>query len=112
VDVFTVLRSFARDNPALVELMFSRPFVDFDPEPADRRAGSSVREFIVARVRRCIDAGILAGQPTDIAHVFVAMAQGLALQETGGWLGTSKASMDRRWDLATRAVLDGLTPGR
>jgi hypothetical protein len=64
----------------------------------------------VARVRRCIDAGILAGQPTDVAHVLVALAQGLATQETTGWLGTSTASIDRRWDLAVRALLEGLRP--
>jgi hypothetical protein len=105
-----VLRAFARENPALADLMFSRPFADFDPGPAERRAGTSVREFIVAMVRRGIDAGLLAGDETDIAHVLIAVAQGLALQETAGWLGTSKASIDRRWDLAVDAVLDGLSP--
>jgi AcrR family transcriptional regulator len=104
-----VLRTFARENPTLAELMFSRPFADFDPRPAERRAGTSVREFIVAMVTRGIDAGVLAGDPTDIAHVLIALAQGLALQETAGWLGTSKASIDRRWDLAVDAVLNGLS---
>jgi AcrR family transcriptional regulator len=110
VAVVTVLRTFGRGNPALAELMFSRPFADFDPGSAGRRAGRGIREFIVARVRRCIDAGILAGQPTDVAHVLVALAQGLATQETTGWLGTSTASIDRRWDLAVRALLEGLRP--
>jgi hypothetical protein len=62
----------------------------------------------VARVRRCIDAGILSGQETDIAHVLLALAQGLAAQEAAGWLGTSQASVDRRWELAIRAALNGL----
>jgi len=108
VQVIEVFRAFVRDNPALAEVMFSRPFADFDPGPADLSAGSAVREFIVARVRRCIDAGIIGGQETDIAHVLVALAQGLAAQETAGWLGTSAASVDRRWELAVGAVLDGL----
>jgi hypothetical protein len=90
--------------------MFSRPFADFDPGPDELRAGSSVREFIVGRVRRCTGAGILDGDDTDIAHVLVALAQGLAAQESAGWLGTSQASRDRRWGLAIRAVLDGLSP--
>jgi hypothetical protein len=94
----------------LAEVMFSRPFADFDPGPDELRAGSAVREFIVGRVRRCTDAGILGGDDTDIAHVLVALAQGLAAQESAGWLGTSQASRDRRWDLAIRAVLDGLSP--
>lgn len=110
VGVVQAFRGFARGNPVLAEVMFSRPFVDFDPGPDELRAGSAVREFIVGRVRRCTDAGILGGDETDIAHVLVALAQGLAAQESAGWLGTSQASRDRRWDLATRAVLDGLSP--
>jgi AcrR family transcriptional regulator len=110
VAVLAAFRLFARENPALAMLMFSRPFVDFDPGPADRQAGAVVRELIVARVQRCVDAGILAGQPTDVAHVSLAVVQGLALQETAGWLGTSQASMDRRWNLAVNGVLDGLSP--
>jgi AcrR family transcriptional regulator len=108
VRVVRVFRTFVRENPVLAEVMFSRPFADFDPGPAEITAGSAVRELIVARVRRTIDAGILRGDPTDVAHVLVALAQGLAAQEAAGWLGTSKASIDRRWDLAVDAVLDGL----
>jgi AcrR family transcriptional regulator len=108
--VIRVLRVFVRENPVLAELMFSRPFADFDPGPAERQAGDTVREFIVATVRRCIEAGALAGDATDIAHVLLALAQGLARQETAGWLGRSQASMDRRWDLAVTAVLSGLQP--
>jgi len=108
VRVLEVFRSFVRENPVLAQVMFSRPFADFDPGPKEFRAGSSVREFIVEHVRRCIEAGLLVGDETDIAHVLVALAQGLAVQETAGWLGTSKASVDRRWALAFRAALDGL----
>lgn len=108
VAVIEAFRAFARQNPVLAQVMFSRPFADFDPGPAEREAGSAVREFIVARVRRCTGAGLLHGDDTDIAHVLVALAQGLAMQESAGWLGTSQASRDRRWALAIRAVLDGL----
>ena len=110
VGVIEAFRGFARGNPVLAEVMFSRPFADFDPGPDELRAGSAVREFIVGRVRRCTSAGILGGDDTDIAHVLVALAQGLAAQESAGWLGTSQASRDRRWGLAIRAVLDGLSP--
>jgi len=110
--VIEVFREFVRANPVLADVMFSRPFADFDPGPAELRAGAAVREFIVGRVRRCTAAGILRGDDTDIAHVLVALARGLAAQEAAGWLGTSRASMDRRWNLAIRAVLDGLSgPG-
>jgi AcrR family transcriptional regulator len=104
-----IYRTFIRENPVLAELMFSRPLADFDPGPAEIEAGASAREFIVERVRRCIDEGPLTGDATDIAHVLVALTQGLAAAETTSRLGTSPASVDRRWDLAVRAMLDGLS---
>ena len=109
ISVIEILREFVRDNPVLAQVMFSRPFADFDPGPAELQAGSAVRELIVARVRRCTDAGVLAGRDADIAHVLLALVQGLAAQEAAGWLGTSRASVDRRWELATGAVLRGLS---
>ena len=108
--VVQTLRAFVRKNPVLSELMFSRPFADFDPGPSELEAGRVTRTFVVGRVRRCIEAGLLAGDATDIAHVLFSMTHGLADTEIAGWLGTSKASVDRRWDLAVRAVLDGLRP--
>jgi AcrR family transcriptional regulator len=101
-------RIFARDNPVLAQVMFSRPFADFDPGLAELKAGAVTREFIVHRVRRCIDAGIIDGDQADIAHGLLALAQGLAMQEAAGWLGSSKASVNRRWDLAVHALLAGL----
>jgi AcrR family transcriptional regulator len=108
VDVVNALRVFVRENAVLAEVMFSRPFADFDPGPEELSAGSAVREFIVERVLRCAAAGLVANDPTDTAHIILALSQGLAAQETAGWLGTSKASIDRRWNLAVSAVLDGL----
>ena len=108
VRVIETFRAFIREHPALAEVMFSRPFVDFDPGPLEEKAGSAVRLYVVGHVQRCIDAGVLAGDETDIAHVLVSMTQGLAATEMAGWLGTSKASVRRRWDLAIRAILDGL----
>jgi AcrR family transcriptional regulator len=101
-------RAFLRDNPELAAVMFSRPFADFDPGPGELAAGATVRELVVARVRRCIDAGRLVGNPTDIAHAVVALVQGLAGQESAGWLGTSQASVNRRWSVAVRGLLNGL----
>jgi len=103
-----VFRIFVRDNPVLAQVMFSRPFADFDPGPAELAAGAATREFIVHRVRRCIDAGIIDGDRVDIAHGLLALAQGLAMQEAAGWLGSSTDSANRRWDLAVHALLAGL----
>jgi AcrR family transcriptional regulator len=103
-------RAFVRTNPVLAEVMFSRPFTDFAPGPSERRAGTCVRTLIVERVRRCVDAGLLQGEATDIAHVLVALAQGLAAAESARRLGSTREAVDRRWALAMDTVLDGLTP--
>ena len=103
------LRTFIRDNPVLAVVMFGQPFADFDPGPAESEAGRSTREFIVGRVRRCVEQGVLAGDPTDIAHVLLALVRGLAAQEEAGWLGSSKASRERRWKLGLEALLTGLS---
>jgi AcrR family transcriptional regulator len=106
--VIDAYRSFVRGNPVLAAVMFSRPFADFDPGPAEARKTGSVRRFVVGRVRRCIDAGVLVGDETDMAHALLALAQGLAAQENAGWLGSSKVSVDRRWTLAFEALIAGL----
>ena len=95
----TAYRRFVRTNRELAEVMFSRPFTDFSPGPDELAATSSVR-CIVGRVRRCIEAGRLRGDETDVAHVFVAMIQGMAFAEAAGRLGTSTESVERRWRLA------------
>jgi len=109
LEVIAAFRGFVQDYPVLGQLMFARPFADFDPGPDERAAGRSTREFIVTRVRRCVEAGVIAGDPTDVAHVLLALGQGLSTQEAAGWLGSSPASMDRRWDLAVHALLTGLS---
>lgn len=105
-----VFRRFATANPVLAQIMFGRPFPDFDPGPAEAQAGRAVRECLVGHVQRAIDAGVLAGDATDDAHVLFSLAQGLAAVEAAGWLGTSAASVNRRWRLGLDAVLDGLAP--
>jgi AcrR family transcriptional regulator len=103
-------RAFIRENPVLAEVMFSRPFSDFDPSEDERAAGESVRMLVVEHVRRCIEAGVLRGDETDLAHVIVALVQGLALAENAQRLGTSHKSVERRWQLAIDGLLAGLTP--
>lgn len=103
-------RGFAARNPELVRVMFSRPFADFDPGPEDARAGAEVRELIVGHVERAVDAGALAGDPTDIAHALLALTLGLSDAEAASRLGRSTASVDRRWDGSVRALLRGYAP--
>jgi AcrR family transcriptional regulator len=107
-----VFRLFCRAYPKLAQVMFSRPFADFEPGPHELAAGASVREVFIGRIQRCIDAGLLTGDPTDIAHVLLALAQGLAVQEAGRWLGTTGPLIERRWRLGLAALLAGLGPQR
>lgn len=107
--VLGAYRRFMADNPELSELMFSRPFTDFAPGPSELEASGSVRVFIVERVRRCVEAGVLRGNVTDAAHVVVALVQGLAAAERAGRLGTSSVSVERRWRLGIGALLAGLS---
>jgi hypothetical protein len=88
--------------------MFSRPFADFDPGPRERSAGDKTRQFITARVRRCVDEDVFSGDPTDIAHVILGLTRGLASQEAAGWLGSSQESVERRWQLAIDSIFAGL----
>ncbi|ROO87967.1 TetR family transcriptional regulator [Actinocorallia herbida] len=109
IEAVGVCRSFVQDNPVLAEVMFSRPFSDFDPGPVEVEAGASVRRFVVDRVARCVDAGRIHGDPTDVAHVVLALALGLAGAETAQRLGTSPTAIDRRWSLGVNALLDGFS---
>ncbi len=112
VAAIRAFRGFIRENPVLCEVMFSRPFGDFDPRPEDIRAAAWTRDFVVGRVQRAIDARQLDGDATDIAHAVVALTQGLAASELSDRLGTTRSSIDRRWDAATEALLSGFAPTR
>lgn len=105
-----VFRAFGREHPALSELMFSRPFAAFAPNKEEQAAGTTTRQFLVGRVRRAVQDGVLAGDATDIAHNLLALIIGLTTQERGGWLGSTPASIQRRWDLGVDALLRGLAP--
>lgn len=110
IKVIQAFRDFVRENTALSEVMFSRPFADFDPGLAELKAGAAVRLFIIERVRRCIQAGLIEGDETDIALVLISVTQGLVSTELAGRLGSSEASRERRWTLAIHAILEGLRP--
>jgi AcrR family transcriptional regulator len=103
----TAYRRFIRVNRELAEIMFSRPFADFSAGPDELAATSSGHVLVAGRVRRCIDAGRLRGDETDVAHVLMALIQGMAFSEVAGRLGTSTESIERRWRLAISTALNG-----
>jgi AcrR family transcriptional regulator len=103
-------RAFVVANPVLAQVMFSRPFADFDPTTAEEKAGVKVRKIFVERVQVAVDAGLIAGDPTDIALVFFGLLEGLTAAENARRLGSSRRSVDRRWRLGIRALFAGLSP--
>jgi len=104
-----VFRQFCLRYPALARVMFSRPFEDLGPGPTGLTQAPTVRDVLLSKVRRCVDAGQLCGRPDDIAHALLALAQGLAVQEAGGWLGTTAESVDRRWSVGVASLLRGFS---
>jgi AcrR family transcriptional regulator len=108
-DLAEAFRRFVVTHPVLAQTMFSRPFVDFDPTKDETRAGVTVRRVFVRRVRDAVDAGVLVGDPTDIALVFFAYVEGMAAAEGARRLGSSKQSVDRRWRLGLNALIEGLS---
>jgi len=109
-NLIPVFRRFCLTYPALARVMFSRPFQDFDPGPQELAATPTVREVLVAKIQRCLDARVLHGNAVDIAHVLLALAQGLAVQEGGRWLGRTDADIDRRWQVGVSSLLRGFEP--
>ncbi|GAA2795917.1 hypothetical protein GCM10010452_25240 [Crossiella cryophila] len=104
-------RRFVSAHPVLAEVMFARPFADFDPTAAEVKAGVKVRKIFVQHIRAALDAGLIVGDPADVALVYFTMVQGLAAAESALRLGGSKQSVDRRWRLGLDALLRGLGPG-
>ena len=102
-----VFRTFTRDNPSLFAVMYSRPFADFTPTAEEQSLGDSTRRAIVARLRCCVEAGVLDGDPVDMAHAVLGLAIGLATQDVAGWLGSTEVSRDRRWASSVDALLAG-----
>jgi AcrR family transcriptional regulator len=103
-------RGFVLANPVLAQVMFSRPFVDFDPTADDVKAGLKVSKIFVHHARAAVDAGRFEGDPHDIAHVFFAFVDGMAAAESARRLGASKPAVDRRWRLGLQTLIHGLEP--
>ncbi|MFI5735077.1 WHG domain-containing protein [Kribbella sp. NPDC051587] len=107
-----VFRTFVLTNPVLAQIMFSRPFADFEPTPEDEQAGVKVREVFVGHARAAVAAGLLNKDPRDVAHLVFALAEGLSAAEGADRLGDSPQSTERRWRLGFDTLFQGLGPAR
>ena len=100
-------RSWARAHPQLFRLTFEE--VVTPVEPADTQVGVEAFGRLVARVRRCTDAGLIAaGTETEVALAFHAMCEGLASLESRGRFppleGRDSLAL---WTSALGAVVNG-----
>jgi hypothetical protein len=75
----------------------------------DSRAGVKVRKIFVRYVRDAVNAGVIAGDPTDLALVFFTVVEGLANAENARRLGGSKQSVNRRWQLGVDSLIRGFS---
>lgn len=100
-------RGFAVTNPMLFEVLFARPFAEFEPSQQDRRVAADIHELVLARVSRWVATAGVAAVPLDVAHALLAANRGLVAEELAGVLGSSTDSIERRRSLALGAMLDG-----
>lgn len=104
-------RRFALEHPMLFEVMYARPFGEFDPTPDDLRVAGRIYDLVVRQVKRWLDDVGATTDAVDASHALVALNRGLIATELGGLLGRSGRSRERRWKLAIGAQLDGLAGG-
>ena len=110
-DVIALLgasRAFALEHPMLFEVMYARPFGEFDPTPDDLRLAVRLYDLVVHQVKRWLTEANSRTDPVDAAHTLVALNRGLIATELAGLLGRSRPSRERRWQLAVEAQLAGL----
>jgi AcrR family transcriptional regulator len=100
-------RRFILDHAVLAEVMFARPFADFDPTQDEVRAGVAVRKIFVDHARYAVERGHFHGDPTDIALIFFTVVEGLTGAEKANRLGSSKQSANRRFRLGINTLIAG-----
>ena len=103
----TAYRANAIANPHLYELMFGRPVPEFTP---DAEAGERIRptfDALIAAVARCVEKGVLVGEPEQIAVQLNALVHGLSGLELRGALGPPEEARGH-WERAIGSMVRGL----
>lgn len=108
LDLALAVRTFASRHRHLYEVMFSRPFAEFDPDLDDQRAAAVIYNIVVQRVTRLFVPTPSRGAAKDAAIGLFALIQGLVSLEAAGLLGSSAESAERRWRAAVTAMLRGV----
>ena len=64
---------------------------------------------LVEALGRCVDAGLLSGDPLSLATIFFSLSHGLTSLALMGWFGPPEQA-DAAWGRAERALFVGLMP--
>jgi AcrR family transcriptional regulator len=108
LDLAGAVRSFALRHRHLYEVMFSRPFAEFSPDHEDQRAAEAIYRIVLSRVVALLNPVRPSGAGKDAAITLLATIQGLVGLELAGILGSSSASVERRWRAAITAAIRGV----
>jgi AcrR family transcriptional regulator len=108
VALLAASRTFAVDRPMLFEVMYARPFAEFDPSTEELEVGTKIYRLSVRAVARWLRSEGSAMSPVAAAHVLVATHRGLVATELADLLGRSAATRRQRYALGVDTVLAGL----
>jgi AcrR family transcriptional regulator len=100
-------RRFALGQRPLYEVMFSRPFAEFEPGPDDLSAAEVVHRVIMRRVVALLGPNSSRAHAKDVALALTAVTQGLIGMELAGILGSGPTSIERRWRLTVLSTVRG-----
>ncbi len=102
-------RAFAAHQPDLFDVMFSRPFIEFAPQPSDLAVAKDIHDTFTRPFATLLGQTKNSNAVVDSATGYVALLHGLAMQERAGILGSTPASRNRRWMKSTHTFLRGVT---
>lgn len=108
-ELFKAMRRFAKKHPHLFEVMFARPFDEFEPGVDGVEPVQSLFSVVVDRVSRWLRQADSPSDPADVSRVLVSATRGLISEDTAWVVGSTPVSRDRRWDLAFDALMAGFT---
>ena len=99
----------AIERPYLYDVMFGCPVPEFHPTIEDARFAIGTLDLCIAAVGRCVERGLLEGDPVAVAHQLWAVNHGVTSLELQGMLG-SAADAAGHLDAVLAAVLRGYAP--
>ena len=108
LDLAMAFRRFALEHRQLFDVMFSRPYAEFEPGPEDLVAAGAVGRVVMARATALVGPGATSTARKDAALALTSVMQGLAGMELAGILGSGSGPIERRWRLAVLSVARGL----